>query len=399
MLLQPTSPRPRSPGFSTLNENSSAVGPRYGSAETKSVRSKTLSHSDPFDLFPAFLRGKLCWDPSSFYDAEHKYIMQLDQTDILAIETAIASFNALGKDLPSLSPETFPLPAELRHRLRHISHQVHHGIGFAVLRGLDPRRYNDTENVIAYCGLASYVGVERVTNAFGMSMNHLRNAEQDARPKDREDRELNASKRSKGMKFHADRYYADILAMYFKQNAALGGEQYLASFWTIYNMLMVEAPNVLKVLAQDWEWPPSSITTLDGPVLYQSAGRVLVQLVWQPFIEHPSFLSEEQKQALDKVQEIAKRVSIELDHKEGDIQFVNNFALLHARKGFKDSTENSRHILRMGIRDLEHGWTLPKQYNELTNLAFKPVEDQTIPVHDFDPYFKTTVAATTHHHG
>ena len=134
-------------------------------------------------------------------------------------------------------------------------------------------------------------------------------------------------------------------------------------------------------------------------MLYQSAGRVLVQLVWQPFIEHPSFLSKEQKQALDKVQEIAKRVSIELDHQEGDIQFVNNLALLHARKSFKDSTENSRHLLRMGIRDLEHGWTLPKQYKELTNLAFKPVEDQIIPVHDFDPYFKTTVAATTHHHG
>lgn len=47
--------------------------------------------------------------------------------------------------------------------------------------------------------------------------------------------------------------------MYFKENAALGGEQYLASFWTIYNMLMVEAPHVLKVLAQDWKWPPSSM--------------------------------------------------------------------------------------------------------------------------------------------
>lgn len=43
-------------------------------------------------------------------------------------------------------------------------------MGFAVLRGLDPKRYDDEENVIAYCGLASYVGLERVTNAFGMSM-------------------------------------------------------------------------------------------------------------------------------------------------------------------------------------------------------------------------------------
>lgn len=77
---------------------------------------------------------------------------------------------ALGMDLPFLTPETFPLPAELGHRLRDISHKVHHGMGFAVLRGLDPKQYDDEENVIAYCGLASYVGLERVTNAFGMSM-------------------------------------------------------------------------------------------------------------------------------------------------------------------------------------------------------------------------------------
>lgn len=92
MLLQQTSPHSRSYELSTLNENSTAVGLRYGSAETKSVRSETLAPSDPFDLFPASLQGELCWDSSSFYDAKHKYIMQLDQTDILAIDQAIASF-------------------------------------------------------------------------------------------------------------------------------------------------------------------------------------------------------------------------------------------------------------------------------------------------------------------
>lgn len=80
---------------------------------------------------------------------------------------------ALGKDLPYLSPETFPLPQDLGTLLRGISDQLHNGIGFAVLRGLDPKRYDDEENVIAYCGLASYVGAERITNAFGMSMSEL----------------------------------------------------------------------------------------------------------------------------------------------------------------------------------------------------------------------------------
>lgn len=60
-------------------------------------------------------------------------------------------------------------------------------------------------------------------------------------------------------KFHADRYYAEILAMFVKENAAFGGEQYLASFPTIYNKMMEEDPDSLKLLAQEWSWPKDSM--------------------------------------------------------------------------------------------------------------------------------------------
>lgn len=66
-------------------------GLRYGSSDTKDVRSKPLTQ-DPFDLFPASLQGELCWDASFFHNAKHKYIVELEQTDIVAIEAAIASF-------------------------------------------------------------------------------------------------------------------------------------------------------------------------------------------------------------------------------------------------------------------------------------------------------------------
>lgn len=138
---------------------------------------------------------------------------------------------------------------------------------------------------------------------------------------------------------------------------------------------------------------------MDGPVIYESAGRVLVQLVWQAIIENPELASPEQWRALETVQRIAERVSIELDHQAGDIQFVNNLAILHARNSFTDSPERARHILRLGLRDASRGWLLPARYRKLTESAYKAVEEQDIPVFDFDPYFKTTVAATTAHHG
>lgn len=50
--------------------------------------------------------------------------------------------------------------------------------------------------------------------------------------------------------------YADMLSLYVRGQAAVGGEQYIASSWTIYNKLMQQAPEVLRVLAGDWKWSP-----------------------------------------------------------------------------------------------------------------------------------------------
>lgn len=40
----------------------------------------------------------------------------------------------------------------------------------SVLRGLEPQRYTAEENVLMYCGLASFIAPERSTDALGMSM-------------------------------------------------------------------------------------------------------------------------------------------------------------------------------------------------------------------------------------
>jgi hypothetical protein len=50
---------------------------------------------------------------------------------------------------------------------------------------------------------------------------------------------------------------ADILALQVRGQAASGGDQYVASFHSIYNELVETDPEVLEILAKDWDWPPS----------------------------------------------------------------------------------------------------------------------------------------------
>ena len=64
-------------------------------------------------------------------------------------------------------------------------------------------------------------------------------------------------------------------------------------------------------------------------------------------------LTELQREALDVVQEIGERESLRLsmDFDEGDIQFINNHQILHAREDFVDHEDPNlkRHLLRMWI--------------------------------------------------
>ena len=56
------------------------------------------------------------------------------------------------------------------------------------------------------------------------------------------------------MTFHTDIDVHGMLTMFTQSVALEGGDQYLASMTSIYNILAVEEPAVLKTLAEDWYW-------------------------------------------------------------------------------------------------------------------------------------------------
>lgn len=59
-----------------------------------------------------------------------------------------------------VSKETFPLPI-LDKRLEDISKELHFGRGFAILRGLEPKKYTPLDNIIIYAGVTSYIAETR----------------------------------------------------------------------------------------------------------------------------------------------------------------------------------------------------------------------------------------------
>jgi hypothetical protein len=98
-------------------------------------------------------------------------------------------------------------------------------------------------------------------------------------------------------------------------------------------------------------------------------------------------LSPDQIHALAVVEDLARRFSAKLDRKEGDIQYINNLSIMHARAAYGANRQPStRHLLRMFLRDPERAWEKPLSWKKNFDDPFAVGRRQEIPVIDLDPW-------------
>ncbi len=80
-----------------------------------------------------------------------------------------------------------------------------------------------------------------------------------------------------------------------------------------------------------------------------------------------------QLEAADAVQFIAKKNSITLPAVKGDMLFVNDMALMHARQGFDDGDiPLKRHLIKMYLRDPDKGWEIPSSIEREWGTSYNP---------------------------
>lgn len=86
---------------------------------------------------------------------------------------------------------------------------------------------------------------------------------------------------------------------------------------------------------------------------------------------------------MDVVGRIAEEISLKFQFRTGDVQFLNNLSILHAREEFRRADGNGskrRHLLRLVQRDDEFGWKLPADMGEVMEKMFahKPEDEKFI---------------------
>jgi len=60
-----------------------------------------------------------------------------------------------------VNQETFPLAERTRAVLRQCTDRLYNGNGLLILRGLNPDKYQHSDNVLLYAGLTAHIGDRR----------------------------------------------------------------------------------------------------------------------------------------------------------------------------------------------------------------------------------------------
>ncbi|KAL6713798.1 hypothetical protein ACLMJK_008290 [Lecanora helva] len=198
--------------------------------------------------WPTTINGPRSWTGSEFADSS-KYVVQFSLENVAEIESALIHFKSLSisPDPEKINKETFPLPT-LNSVLDCVSKEIHDGKGFAVLRGLDPKKYSTLDNVLLYVGITSHIAEIRGCQDYdGRMIVHIQDIKHDVR--DYAERGPFSPYTARAQPFHTDR--CDVLSMYACDIAPSGGESLLASNAMIYNEIAKTRPDILHVLADD----------------------------------------------------------------------------------------------------------------------------------------------------
>lgn len=296
--------------------------------------------------------GPVAWSGRDLQD-DSSWIVRLEEAACAELAQAARYAIATGRPLESLGRADFDVPT-IASRLAEIAHELEAGRGFVLLRGLPVDAYEPDVLAAMYWGIGTHLGTAIAQNARGDVLGHVRDEGLTL------DNPLARGYQTRAAQsLHVDR--CDVVGLLCRRKARTGGASRLVSSMRIYNEMLARAPWYLGVLARPFaidmrgEEQPGEPPVYYRPVFSYHDGRLSCGCNYtyirdgQKKIGQP--LAPIEREALDTFYDIAEEHVLTMDLEPGDIQFVNNYVLLHDRSGYEDfdEPELKRHMVRLWL--------------------------------------------------
>src|SRR5580704_2884233 len=309
---------------------------------------------------------------------------RLTPSQLAEIDAALATAKARGLSWETVTAKDFPVPG-LASLFDDIRDELENGSGLLLLRGIEVGRYSLDQLKLLYAGLGRQLGTFVHSNRGGEIMREIRDVGRDVGQRYGElpgdgsaPAFLSSYSRTlsnQGLRYHTDR--CDVVGLFYVRQAMAGGLSRLCSSPAVHNAMLERRPDLAASLYGDvWrsrfgEEDEGDTLAYPLPVWGQRDGkftshysRTFVEAA-QRRAETPR-VSDAQWQALDMLSDLADELSFEMSFAPGDIQFVNNHVIYHARTAFEDDAEagQDRLLLRLWMA-MPNSRALPKGHEVL----------------------------------
>jgi len=297
------------------------------------------------------------WSPASLEDVA-RWSYQLSDRDADELANGINAVRRAGVPIVDIKRESFPLES-FGDELVDVRRELMDGRGIVMMQNFPLDRFDREETAIAFVGLGSWLGETMSQNKLGHILGHVKDLGGDY-----DDAHTRGYMTNAEMRFHTDA--CDYVGLLCLNPSKRGGESRIASSVTVYNRVLERRPDLAKVLTEDFyrsrsgEVSPGELPYFMQPVFSFTSGYFSATGVGaaidkaQQLAGVPKF-TPAQQEAVEVYRQTVEECALDIDFRRGDIQFLNNFVMLHTRREYEDwpQQRRKRHLLRLWLYDPE----------------------------------------------
>ena len=244
--------------------------------------------------------------------------------------------------------DRFPLPT-LAPVLAQLADELINGRGFCRISALPVERIGYEAAAWMYWGIGLHLGVPWPQNVKGHLLGDVKDQQKSVNDPTARGNELGGV----AQPFHSDG--SDLIGLLCLDPGVSGGESLVANAVAAHNLLVETDPELAGVLydALPYDFRGEQSKGSDPfyrvPVFTEHGDRLFVRYI-RPYIEasqrHPDAprLSDKQRAAMDAYDALIYDPNnrVEMTFAPGDMQFVNNYHVLHGRNAYQDDPATGR---------------------------------------------------------
>lgn len=307
------------------------------------------------------------WIASELKAQSDKWVYQLTEEDLAELDAAFQQVKSKRLIVPNFGKDEFPMP-KLAARLEEYIRELESGVGILNIVGFPIEKYTKDETSAIFWGIGSYIGPGWPQNAAGHLLGDVRDAGRKV-----EDTSARGYQTNADLDLHTD--LADIVGLVCLKKAKEGGENQLVSAISVLHKLIEINPEAAEHLldttfCQDWRGE-------EGPgekpyyklKLFTETPKGMTSLAIIPFLhsaqrfEEVPRLTEQDLAALEAYEKAKwdESLVVRVHQEPGNMLFLNNHYLLHARSDYVDHDEPSekRHLRRLWLESKAWGDARP----------------------------------------